>query len=199
MLYSLRHPPRIAPVIWNSRTRSARPSSVATTARTWATTTATASPSASSRLGLTRSACFRSAADRATTRSRARGPAFYLRRGALWSDTANEGQPMDIAEIEVGALYKCDHDGAQYFGRVKEIKDGRCLVFGKKITKTATVVMRSMRRRHARLAQAREYSPDGARAINSIAAIRPFLAQRRVKNILRQTLIRRGAVRLHRN
>lgn len=41
---------------------------------------------------------------------------------------------MDIAEIEVGALYKCDHDGAQYFGRVKEIKDGKVsVVLGDKI------------------------------------------------------------------
>ena len=35
---------------------------------------------------------------------------------------------MDISEIEVGVMYKCDHDGAQYFGRVKEVKDGKASV-----------------------------------------------------------------------
>ena len=29
---------------------------------------------------------------------------------------------MDISEIEVGTMYKCDYDGAEYFGRAKEIK-----------------------------------------------------------------------------
>jgi len=35
---------------------------------------------------------------------------------------------MDISKIQVDALYKCDHDGAKYFGRVKQIKDGKVLV-----------------------------------------------------------------------
>jgi hypothetical protein len=41
---------------------------------------------------------------------------------------------MNISEIEMGGLYKCDYDGVQYFGRVKEIKDGKVqVVLGDKI------------------------------------------------------------------
>jgi hypothetical protein len=35
---------------------------------------------------------------------------------------------MDISKIEIGAKYKCDYNGAQYFGHVKELKGGKVYV-----------------------------------------------------------------------
>jgi hypothetical protein len=41
---------------------------------------------------------------------------------------------MDISEIKPDTMYKCDYDDAQFFGRAKEIKDGKVsVVLGDKI------------------------------------------------------------------
>ena len=59
----------------------------------------------------------------------------FLDRKLWWRPAIGEpGETMEISKIEVGALYKCDHEGAQYFGRVKEIRTGTIgVVLGDKI------------------------------------------------------------------
>jgi hypothetical protein len=62
------------------------------------------------------------------------GPNPHSSRGLGLSPVKHRGPLMKLFEIEIGRKYKCDRLGNQYFGIVKEKRDGRIgVVLGSRV------------------------------------------------------------------